>query len=150
MVSCLQNFAGNLNPQAMMKFKKMAVFILFLSLAVPAQGNAQSSADKQDEEYVPTTYFEKITYKFEFGLKNLLGGWTEIYYRPADARADGKNLIAAAGTGIAYAAIDTVGGLANLITFPVPQRIPLPGGGAQIRTAFDDFKKANPELYEEK
>ena len=79
-----------------------------------------------------TSYTEKITEKFEFGLKNFLGGWTEIYNRPKNAHATGGNLVAATLEGVSYGLIDTVGGVVHLTTFLIPVDIPLPENGAQI------------------
>ena len=82
------------------------------------------------------TYLEKTMGKFEFGLLNFLGGWSEILIRPAIYSEDDKNFFLGVGHGVLNAAIFTLGGAAHLVTAPIPLDIPLPNGGVASDTGF--------------
>lgn len=82
------------------------------------------------------TYLDKAFGKFEFGLLNFLGGWSEILTRPARYSEDDKNFFVGIGHGFLNGLIFTAGGAAHLVTFPVPIDIPLPEGGVASDSGF--------------
>ena len=82
-------------------------------------------------------YFNKVSPKFDFGIVNFLTGWTAMVSEPIDhyqkASSQNTRLINALGgfgQGLVEGAANTVGGLLNVVTAPLPQfTIPLPRGG---------------------
>ena len=79
------------------------------------------------------TYGEQATGKLKYGLKNTLLGWTELFREPKRASAAGENVFAGVGRGVWNAVGQTVGGIAHLVTFPIPAiDIPLPRGGTDL------------------
>ncbi len=90
------------------------------------------------------TYGEKVVGKLDYGMKNTLGGWTQIVTEPfkcTNCQMKDKNTKfpcpIAFTTGLVkgtfYAAIDTVGGALHLATFPIPAiDVPLPDGGVKF------------------
>lgn len=79
-----------------------------------------------------TTNKDKMLGKLDFGIKNLLAGWTEIFTQPMNGK-DAKGVTVGIGKGLAYAVADTVGGALHLITFPITQLdVPLPENGVKI------------------
>jgi len=68
--------------------------------------------------------------KFVFGAKNTLLGWTELFTEPYEAAKSGRNVAGGIGRGLLNGVVDTAGGAAHLITFPVTKLdLPLPQGG---------------------
>lgn len=102
--------------------RKAIWFLLILSLF---SGPAQAASPWTQYN----SYGEKISKKLEFGLKNVLGGWTEIYNRPVNAYKAKQNVASATAQGLGLGVMDTVGGLLHVVTFPIPVDIPLPGNG---------------------
>jgi len=86
------------------------------------------------------TYAEKVTGKLEFGFKNLVGGWTEIFSRPGKYKEKEAgnvflrigNVFLGIGHGLLNAIVYTVGGAAHMVTFPIPLDIPLPDNGVSL------------------
>ena len=85
------------------------------------------------------TYGEKVKGKLDFGVKNLLGGWTEIFshtmkHAKAEENKEQKeNIGVSLLTGIVYGAVDTVGGALHAATFVIPEiDVPLPENGVQF------------------
>ena len=108
--------------------KTIALFLVILSvLLLPAPAFAASPWTEQ------TTYMGKLKGKLDFGFKNFLGGWTEIFTEPNDSHKEGKNVAEGAAKGIWNAAVFTVGGLLHIATFPVTNLdVPLPGNGVSL------------------
>jgi hypothetical protein len=76
------------------------------------------------------TYVDKVAGKLQFGLTNLMLGWTEIIGQPEKAIDQNKNGFLAVGKGLGYFVADTVGGVLHIVTTPIPQiDIPLPENG---------------------
>ena len=79
-----------------------------------------------------TAYADKTTGKLEFGLKNLLGGWTAIFSTPTKFQNEGKNVLLGTGKGLVKGIFYTVGGALHTVTFPIPIDVPLPEGGVSF------------------
>ncbi len=79
-----------------------------------------------------TSYGDKMTGKLEFGLKNLLGGWTAIFSTPTHFQNEGKNVYLGTAKGLVKGVIYTVGGALHTLTFPIPIDVPLPNGGVSF------------------
>jgi hypothetical protein len=79
-----------------------------------------------------TTYSERISGKFQFGLKNVLLGWIDLFYEPNKAVSDKTNVWAGVGKGLVDSIVNIVGGAFHLITFPIPADFPLPDDGVQL------------------
>ena len=85
-----------------------------------------------------STYKGKVAAKLDFGVKNLLGGWTELLPCNSACAKDGHKTCPAMccakslGTGIVNAAIYTVGGAVHTATFLIPVDVPLPNDGVQF------------------
>jgi hypothetical protein len=80
-----------------------------------------------------TSYGAKASDKLDFGMKNLLGGWTSIFTEPWNYHKEGKNAFVGAGAGLLNAVVYTVGGALHVITFPVTALdIPLPKNGVPL------------------
>ena len=99
----------------------MSLFLVVLLLSTTAY-----AASPWTEK---TTYKDKVLGKLEFGVKNTLGGWTELISRPIKA----KNKFVGVAEGLGNAVVYTLGGILHLITFPIPQiDIPLPNNGVSL------------------
>lgn len=74
-------------------------------------------------------YGDQTKAKLDFGIKNLLGGWTELLTQPFKQ----DNLGTGLGKGLYNAVIFTIGGLLHTVTFPAPAiDVPLPDNGVQF------------------
>ena len=72
----------------------------------------------------------QATGKLVYGTKNTLLGWTKLISEPYAAHRDGRSVITGIGRGAMDAVGDTVGGAANLVTFPLTNvDVRLPDGG---------------------
>lgn len=110
----------------MKKLIRFATAVLALT-AIPGLAMAASPWTEK------TTYGDKVLGKLEFGIKNVLGGWTEIVTEPRQHHKDGKNIVVGMAKGLGNAAIYTVGGALHLATFPIPQiDLPLPENGVNF------------------
>ncbi len=78
------------------------------------------------------TYGEKVKQKLEFGLDNLLLGWTEIFTEPRDYSKEHKCSIKGLGKGLWNALGQEVGGALHVVTFPILIDVPLPENGTQL------------------
>ncbi len=68
--------------------------------------------------------------KLAYGAKNTLLGWTKLVSEPYAAHRDGRSVGTGIGRGVLDAAGDTVGGAANVVTFPLTNvDVRLPDGG---------------------
>jgi putative exosortase-associated protein (TIGR04073 family) len=83
-----------------------------------------------------TTYKDKAIGKFEFGIKNLGLGWTELITKPMDHYKEEKtvkNFLMGIKKGICHTVVYTVGGALHLATFPITQiDLPLPQNGVDF------------------
>ena len=80
-----------------------------------------------------STYSDKVGGKLKFGLRNVLAGWTEIFREPVEAHKAGENVVVGFGRGVWNAVGQTVGGVIDVVTFPIPQiDVPLPEGGTDL------------------
>ena len=85
------------------------------------------------------TYADKVRGKLDFGMKNLLGGWTAIFPCSNGCKMKSDNggcpsvcCVKNMGMGIVNAITYTVGGALHVVTFPIPVDVPLPGDGVQL------------------
>ena len=108
--------------------KIVALFLVVIAvMLVPAVVFAASPWTEK------TTYADKVKYKLDFGVKNILGGITEIYTQPKNYHKEKKNMFEGVGKGLWYALADTVGGALHILTFPIPQLdVPLPENGVSF------------------
>ena len=72
------------------------------------------------------TYGEKTVGKLGFGLTNTVLGWTKLISTPNDYSSAGKNVWQGVGQGLMDAAVTTVLGAVQLVTFPIPADVPIP------------------------
>ncbi|HNX68382.1 MAG TPA: hypothetical protein PLL75_02695 [Candidatus Omnitrophota bacterium] len=72
------------------------------------------------------TYGEKAAGKLGYGLTNTVLGWTKIFSVPNEYSTAGKNVWSGVGQGMITAAVTTVLGAAQLVTFPIAADIPIP------------------------
>ena len=104
--------------------------VLVLALGVLAAPMLASAASPWADG---VTYGEKATGKLKYGLKNTLLGWTSLFREPVEASQAGENVFVGIGRGVWNGVGQTVGGIAHLVTFPIPQiDIPLPEGGTDL------------------
>ena len=117
---------GNEMKKSMMIF---AAALLVLSMGGVAQAASPWTEGK--------TTKEKMLGKLDFGFKNVLGGWTAIFTETAKGDPNCKCKVTATakglGRGIAYAVVDTIGGVLHIVTFPITQLdVPLPNNGVTL------------------
>jgi hypothetical protein len=101
-----------------MKKMSRVLALVTAALLVPALGWAASPWTEK------TTYADKVIGKFEFGVKNLLGGWTELVSEPMDHYKEEKTMkhfLMGVKTGICHSVLFSVGGALHLATFPITQ-----------------------------
>ena len=78
-------------------------------------------------------YVNQMKGKLDFGVKNLLGGWTELLRQPVKACQEKACAIRGTGKGILNAVVYTVGGALHTVTFPFTFiDVPLPNNGVQL------------------
>lgn len=108
--------------------KTIALLLVFFSIVlIPAGAFAASPWTEQ------ITYRDKLKGKLDFGFKNFLGGWTEIFTEPNDYHKEGKNVAEGTAKGIWNAVVFTVGGLLHIVTFPLTSLdVPLPDNGVSL------------------
>ena len=107
--------------------KKMLVLLLLVALFLsPAVGFAASSWTEKP------TYNSEVAAKLQFGVKNALLGWMDLFIEPVRAGrhcTDGENVVGGIGKGLMDAIYNTVGGLVQAATFPLIADFPLPEDG---------------------
>lgn len=116
------------------------LFVLLL-IAVPAFAEQK----REDLPLAPDPntwlddYWAKISPKIDFGVANMLMGWTEIITEPIDyyQAAPPKKCrflhgVMGLGEGTLNAVVDTAGGILNLVTGLIPGKIPLPENGVDV------------------
>ena len=108
--------------------KKISLVLFLLAvLLIPSLAFAASPWTEK------TTWKEKAVGKLDFGFKNALGGWTELFRKPYHAYNDKTNIFEGIGRGLWYGAADEVGGALHIATFPITQLdVPLPENGVQF------------------
>lgn len=78
------------------------------------------------------SYSERVGAKLEFGLKNALLGWVDLFYEPNKALDERENVWAGLGKGLVDSILNTVGGAFHAATFFIPVDIPLPDEGIAL------------------
>lgn len=119
--------------------KKILFFLVAALMLVPSLSFAASPWTTK------ATYKEKMMGKLDFGVRNLLGGWTEILTEPHEecpcaeqnkgksAGDKASGVVVGIFRGVAYGLIDTAGGALHLVTFPITQvDVPLPENGVFV------------------
>ena len=109
--------------------KKILSLVVVLSMLLAPMAFAASPWTEEK------TYGDKMVGKLGFGLTNTILGWTKIFTVPNDYSTEGKNVWAGVGQGLIDAAVVTVGGAVQLVTFPIAADIPLPGNGVDLSGA---------------
>lgn len=110
-----------------MKTKALIAAVLLIAVfAFPLTSQAASPWTEQE------TYMAKTGGKLEFGLMNLLLGWTDLYHEPYMAAVENRSVLLGLGKGIVDSIINMVGGAVHLVTFPIPLDCPLPDNGVQF------------------
>ena len=118
-------------PVGRMEQRYRAVGAALLALAILFTATAAYADLPASPWTTKATNSEKARAKFEFGLKNMFLGWTEILTEPYEAK--GSNVVAGIGEGLFNGIIDTVGGVLHFVTFPCPHiDVPLPEGGTDF------------------
>ncbi len=103
---------------------KKALVVLVVAAVFLAQTAAFAASPWTQE----TTYEAKAGAKLQFGLKNLVFGWTELLTTPIK----GDNFFNDVGTGLVNTIAYTLGGAAHTATFLIPVDVPLPNDGVKI------------------
>ena len=92
------------------------------------------SSHRRNQSISPWTrdqgWGSQATGKLFYGAKNTLLGWTELFTEPYAASQAGRSVLGGLGKGALNAVGDTIGGAANLVTFPLTNvDVRLPDGG---------------------
>ncbi|MFZ5801773.1 MAG: hypothetical protein ACOY3K_01500 [Candidatus Omnitrophota bacterium] len=108
--------------------KKIAIFaLLFMVLMATAPVFAASPWTEEDG------YYNKVRAKLDFGVKNLMGGWTELYTVPANAEGNVEAITKALGEGLYNTVVYTVGGALHTATALLPGiDVPIKNNGVQF------------------
>ena len=104
--------------------KKTLAMLLVLAL-LPACAIAASPWTEAD------SYTDQITQKLDFGIKNLLTGWTEALTTPYEAKQADECVTKGFVEGVYNGLIYTVGGALHTATFFAPVDIPIKDNGVQ-------------------
>ncbi|MCB9799493.1 MAG: hypothetical protein H6757_01890 [Candidatus Omnitrophica bacterium] len=110
--------------------KRTTKFMAILAVMLMLSSSAFAASPWTEAD----TYGGKVTQKLEFGVKNFLGGWTEIFRAPCCPCPMMKDAcpLVKLGKGVVNSVVYTVGGALHLATFPIPVDIPLPHNGVQF------------------
>lgn len=123
-----------------------------------AAGKTQSAAASQNTSSVQADeskrarfeenmekYGERCIEKLDFGMPNLLMGWTVIlsepvthYKKTGSPWKETLGIFSSFGKGLLLFPIDTVGGALNVATFFIPGKIPLPKNGVNTDQLIGD------------
>ena len=99
--------------------KIMSLVVVLSMLLVPVAFAASPWMDGK-------TYGEKVAGKLGYGLTNTVLGWTKLFTTPNDYSSEKKNVWSGVGQGLVDAAVTTVLGAVQLVTFLVPADIEIP------------------------
>ena len=78
-------------------------------------------------------YGNRVGHKLEFGVKNLLLGWLDLFKEPHEAYAAKGNVLKGIGYGLKDTLENELGGVVHVLTFPITSvDAPLPEGGLQL------------------
>lgn len=105
----------------------LMILLMVFAMAAPAFADASPWTMKN-------TNSEKMLGKLDFGVKNLLFGWTELISRPLHGVQDNgiQGGFEGLGNGLYYGIAETLGGALHVVTFPITNLdVPLPNGGFQ-------------------
>jgi hypothetical protein len=106
---------------------KKRLFSLSLIVVIFLNASPLFAASPWTQE---ATLRERRLGKFAFGMKNTVFGWMDVIYEPSYYHRQGKSPIVGFGKGLADGVINTVGGVLQVATFPLPALdIPLPDNG---------------------
>ena len=104
--------------------------IVVLGIALLTAPMAASAASPWASE---STWSQQATGKLKYGLTNALLGWTSLFRTPMKTHTDGENVLVGIGKGVWNAVGQTLGGIAHVVTFPIPAiDVPLPQGGTDV------------------
>jgi len=112
-----------------MSIKSKWIVLLLAIMLVPSVALAESPWAAED------SYGAQTRQKLDYGVKNALGGWTEIITAPVSTFKEGgsfKELVESQFTGLYDAVIYTVGGALHLGTFFLPLDVEIPENGVQF------------------
>ncbi|MDP3921052.1 MAG: hypothetical protein Q8R76_09655 [Candidatus Omnitrophota bacterium] len=102
----------------------LVVFVACLAVQVPAM-----AASPWTEE---ADYYAKSVSKLQFGLKNVVFGWSEIFTQTTAAAAEDRPQIEGFGEGLWNAIVYTALGAVHVVTFPIPLDVPIPNNGVDL------------------
>lgn len=105
-----------------------------LLLLVPALVIAPVLTAAAEEPTQSPSYSDQAVGKLKHGVSNALLGWTAIVREPIHAGTSGGNVFAGFGKGVWHAIGQTVGGVVQIVTFPLPH-VDVPLLQAQPATA---------------
>jgi hypothetical protein len=108
--------------------KSMPLMLCLLLAGFIAQAAFVSNmcyAKTSYEDIGPIQYPVQTTGKLTHGLTNLIFGWSDIILRVVKEEAPIRGIVRGAINAVIY----TVGGLLEVVTFPIPFEIPMPDGG---------------------
>ena len=115
-----------------------------IEVVTASQKTEESALEKKLD-----AYNKRWIEKFDYGVPNFLMGWTTVISEPRAHTPSGnsrwKNTLSylpSIGKGLVLFPVDTIGGFLNMLTAPVPAKIPLPQGG--INPAEVTFNKTEP------
>jgi hypothetical protein len=119
-------------------------------IAAPAQAPAAAPASglKVKENAFAKgldKYGARCAEKLDFGVPNLLMGWTVVisepvtHYKKTESRWNNtKQILGLVGKGLLLFPIDMAGGALNFATFLIPGKIPLPKNGVNTEQLIGD------------
>lgn len=127
-----------------MKGMSLAVVVAGVIMASPVASFAMDHQGARytlsfTQNYTPSVWTSEDGYaarmkdKLLFSSKNTLLGFMELYNEPRDAKREQRSVMRGMGRGLVNMLGDTIGGAAQLITFPVTAvDIALPEGGTDV------------------
>lgn len=105
-----------------MKIRLLAPILTLALLSIPRAAHAAGTPCCDG-----TTYGDQAVDKLKHGVGNTLLGWTALFREPIRAGKSGGNVLAGLGHGVWQAVGQTVGGAAQIVTFPLPKvHVPIP------------------------
>lgn len=115
------------------KLFKLSVIIACILLLTSSSAQAADAGTYRPSEWrSEKEYIDRAFGKFNFGIWNFFFGWTELATEPYESLMTDENFLWGIGKGVFNGLADTVGGAANIVTFPITALyIPLPEGGIE-------------------